>query len=144
MTQSPYLDEQRHQDHDLNQPALDVQAVSVHYNATPALTDISFNLSRGERIAVIGPNGAGKSTLFSIISGVLKPTAGAGERFTVAQPDEHACIAYVSQRNHVELGLSGQCGRCGHDGPGGPHWPLSLAAVAEIEPLSMRRLSWWV
>ena len=101
MTQSPYLDGHHHQHHDLNQPALDAQAVSVHYDQAAALTDITFTLSRGERIAVIGPNGAGKSTLFNIISGVLKPTAGQVNVYGSA-PDAHACIAYVPQRNQVD------------------------------------------
>ncbi|HVS12294.1 MAG TPA: ABC transporter ATP-binding protein [Thermoanaerobaculia bacterium] len=41
-----------------------------------ALTDVSFRIERGERVAVIGRNGAGKSTLFKVISRVLKPTRG--------------------------------------------------------------------
>jgi ABC-type Mn2+/Zn2+ transport system ATPase subunit len=101
MPQPRYLDEQDHHQHDLSQPALDVQAVSVRYDGTPALTNISVTLSRGERIAVIGPNGAGKSTLFNVISGVLKPTAGQVTVYGSA-PDAHACIAYVPQRNRVD------------------------------------------
>ena len=41
-----------------------------------ALTDVSFRIERGERVAVIGRNGAGKSTLFKVISRVLRPTRG--------------------------------------------------------------------
>ena len=41
-----------------------------------ALQDISFELERGERLAVIGPNGAGKSTLFKLLSGIMAPTRG--------------------------------------------------------------------
>src|SRR3984957_12530837 len=41
------------------------------------LSDASFRVGQGERLALVGPNGAGKSTLLKIISGELKPEAGA-------------------------------------------------------------------
>jgi len=87
--------------HDLSQPALDMRGVSVHYDGTPALADISFQLIRGEWIAVIGPNGAGKSTLFNVISGTMKPSTGQVNVYGSA-PDRHACIAYLPQRSQVD------------------------------------------
>lgn len=41
-----------------------------------ALTDVSFEVKRGEVVGLIGSNGAGKSTMLKIVAGVLKPTKG--------------------------------------------------------------------
>ena len=41
-----------------------------------ALEDVSFEVGRGESVAVIGRNGSGKSTLMQILTGVLSPSAG--------------------------------------------------------------------
>jgi branched-chain amino acid transport system ATP-binding protein len=41
-----------------------------------AVSDVSLEIERGERLAVIGPNGAGKSTFFNLLTGYLPPDAG--------------------------------------------------------------------
>jgi lipopolysaccharide transport system ATP-binding protein len=41
-----------------------------------ALRDVSFQLERGEAIALIGPNGSGKSTTLKLLSNILRPTRG--------------------------------------------------------------------
>ena len=45
-----------------------------------ALSDVSFAVGRGDKIALLGRNGAGKSTLIRLIAGIELPTAGALER----------------------------------------------------------------
>jgi capsular polysaccharide transport system ATP-binding protein len=40
------------------------------------LDDVSFEVARGERMAVLGRNGSGKSTLIRILSGVMSPSSG--------------------------------------------------------------------
>ncbi len=43
---------------------------------TVALQNVSFEVAKGEHVAILGPNGAGKSTLIKIMTGVLWPTEG--------------------------------------------------------------------
>jgi ABC-type sugar transport system ATPase subunit len=55
---------------------LSIDRISKAYGAVQALKGVSFDLYRGEIVALVGDNGAGKSTLVKIISGLIKPTAG--------------------------------------------------------------------
>lgn len=48
----------------------------THTEGFAALTDIDFEVKKGESFALVGENGAGKSTLLKIIAGVLQPTRG--------------------------------------------------------------------
>jgi ABC-type polysaccharide/polyol phosphate transport system ATPase subunit len=41
-----------------------------------ALTDVSLDLSAGDRLALIGPNGSGKTTLLKVLYGIFAPTRG--------------------------------------------------------------------
>ena len=59
---------------------LSIKNVSYSYHTqegeTPALTDISFDVSSGSFTCIVGPSGCGKSTLLSLISGLLHPDSG--------------------------------------------------------------------
>ncbi|MHB8658921.1 MAG: ABC transporter ATP-binding protein [Solirubrobacteraceae bacterium] len=55
---------------------LSVRSLSKRFGSRAALDQISFELGRGELVAVIGPNGSGKTTLLSILAGVLEPSGG--------------------------------------------------------------------
>lgn len=90
-----------HSHHQTDQPILDVQGLTVRYNGHAALSDVSFHLHAGERIAVVGPNGAGKSTLFKVVAGVLVPAQGKVSIYG-SGPNRHVCIGYVPQRSQVD------------------------------------------
>lgn len=56
---------------------LEVRDLSVGYEGKkPLFRHVSFDLKRGDTVALIGPNGIGKSTLLKCLTGTLKPAAG--------------------------------------------------------------------
>jgi len=55
---------------------LDVRGVSVAFDATSAVDDVSFGVTKGELVAVLGPSGSGKSTLLRTVAGLQAPDAG--------------------------------------------------------------------
>ena len=60
----------------MNEPALELRAVSKHFGGLRACQDITFSVEKGERHLILGPNGAGKTTLFNMISGDLPVSSG--------------------------------------------------------------------
>lgn len=89
--------------------AIRFEGVTVEYERTTALRDVTLTIRPGERIAVIGPSGAGKSTLLHLLLGFVTPTTG---RVTVdgvdlARVDPDAWrrrLAWVPQRAHLFAG----------------------------------------
>ncbi|MBS0286940.1 MAG: ATP-binding cassette domain-containing protein [Proteobacteria bacterium] len=58
--------------------------------------DFSFNIQRGDKVAIVGPNGSGKTTLLKLLIGQLKPTQGSVKQSPVNQ------IAFFDQnREHL-------------------------------------------
>lgn len=59
---------------------LDVQNISKSFidqkHEITIFKDLSFQIKKGDRIAIVGASGAGKSTLMHVISGLDKPTSG--------------------------------------------------------------------
>lgn len=74
---------------------ISVRNITVEFNATKLLDDISYTINRRDRIALVGKNGAGKSTMLKIIAGLQNPTSGA-----VAVPSD-TTIGYLPQQMEV-------------------------------------------
>lgn len=60
----------------MNDVLLTVNGLKKNYGAIEVLRDISFNLKRGETLALIGPSGSGKSTCLRCVNFLERPTAG--------------------------------------------------------------------
>ena len=69
---------------------LKVTGLSKSFGGLQAVSDLNFDVRRGELLALIGPNGAGKSTCFNMLMGQLKATQGdvylRGEKITGMKP----------------------------------------------------------
>ncbi|MCB9929362.1 MAG: ABC transporter ATP-binding protein [Alphaproteobacteria bacterium] len=55
---------------------LTVENITLRFGGVRALTDVSFDIRRGEIRAIIGPNGAGKSSMLNCINGFYHPQEG--------------------------------------------------------------------
>ncbi len=72
---------------------LGVERLCKIFDDQEVLKDVSFTLTRGDKLAVVGPNGIGKSTLLKSLAGVYEPDRGSiklGHQVTVGYlPQEH-------------------------------------------------------
>ena len=54
-----------------------VENITFKYpDGTVAVENVSFEIDKGEKVAIVGQNGAGKTTMVKLINGLLKPSAG--------------------------------------------------------------------
>lgn len=74
---------------------LSVEGLSKSFPGQTLFTDISFEIKRGERVALIGNNGTGKTTMLKILNGILPADAG---EFTIGSKVQ---IGYYDQEHHV-------------------------------------------
>jgi ABC-2 type transport system ATP-binding protein len=58
---------------------LEVRNLSKNFGGNLAVDGISFDIAKGELLALIGPNGAGKTTTIKMLTTLLRPTSGALE-----------------------------------------------------------------
>lgn len=56
--------------------ALDVRGLTKRFDRQTAVDDLTFEVARGEIVALVGPNGAGKSTTFMCLAGLVRADAG--------------------------------------------------------------------
>ena len=74
---------------------LTVEGLSKAFPGQILFTDISFEIKRGERVALIGNNGTGKTTILKILNGIVEADAG---RFALGSKVQ---IGYYDQEHHV-------------------------------------------
>lgn len=74
---------------------LSVEGLSKRFDSQVLFKDVSFEIKRGEHVAIIGDNGTGKTTLLKILNQVQKADAGS---FTLGAKVQ---IGYYDQEHHV-------------------------------------------
>lgn len=149
--------------HAADMPTLRIDGVSVSFasgsngvttsrKADLALQNVSFEVHKGERVAVVGPNGAGKSTLLRLIAGMLKPGKGQVNIYGHG-PDDHICIAFVPQRNKIDWSfpatvedvvMMGRVGRIGlFRWPGRADWEVVKLSLERVQARDLAKRQVW-
>ncbi|WP_439591710.1 ATP-binding cassette domain-containing protein [Microbacterium sp.] len=88
-----------------NEPIIQAQGLTKRFTVkkktVEAVTDLSFEVARGELVAFLGPNGAGKSTSLRMLTTLIPPTSGTarvvGYDILQRPADVRARIGYVGQ-----------------------------------------------
>ncbi|MCS7462676.1 thiol reductant ABC exporter subunit CydD [Paenibacillus doosanensis] len=102
---------------------IEFRDVSLTYpgSSVPALSNVSFTLEPGERIAVIGPTGSGKSSLLDVLQGFAVPTGGSVRmdgadlaelpldawRSRLSSVNQNPKLYYGTLRDNLTLGCDG-------------------------------------
>jgi len=88
-------------------PLLSISGLSVRFGGIVALSDVSFDVGRGQICGLIGPNGAGKTTLFNCLSRLYQPETGhiAFDGHELLQQPRHRMAALGIGRTFQNLAL---------------------------------------
>lgn len=70
--------------------------LTIQYAGNVALSDVDFEISKGEIVTIVGPNGSGKSTFLRAIIGAIVPTAG------MVKKQAGLKIGYVPQKLSID------------------------------------------
>ena len=86
---------------------LTVNNITLRFGGVKALTDISFDIKKGEIRAIIGPNGAGKSSMLNVINGFYTPQEGSivyrGRERKAMRPHEAASTGIARTFQNIAL-----------------------------------------
>ncbi|MGB9712450.1 MAG: metal ABC transporter ATP-binding protein [Dissulfurimicrobium sp.] len=107
-----------------------VEHVDFSYREQQVLKDITFDIARGDFLAIIGPNGSGKSTLIRLILRLLSPDSG--EIYILGRPVRTFfnwdMIGYVPQKaTHID-----------------PIFPITVEEVIALGRLSGKKFPRWL
>jgi len=95
-----------------NEVLLETRNISLAFKGVTALSDVTFDVHKGEICALIGPNGAGKSSLLNVINGIYRAQSGEivfdGKHFRKMTPIDAARrgIGRTFQHNELFVRLS--------------------------------------
>src|SRR5271156_136570 len=91
----------------IGEPLLSLENVSLSFGGVKAISDVSFDIRKGEIRAIIGPNGAGKTSMLNVINGFYQPQVGRisfrGKTRTRMRPYEAASQGIARTFQNVAL-----------------------------------------
>ena len=86
---------------------LDGQGITKRFGGVQALSEVSFNIRRGEIYGLIGPNGAGKTSLFNVLTGIYEADGGRfvfdGVELAGRKPNEVAALGIARTFQNIRL-----------------------------------------
>jgi branched-chain amino acid transport system ATP-binding protein len=89
------------------EPIMSLRGVTKAFDGLKVLTDVSFDVQGGRRMALIGPNGAGKTTVFNLISGAYRIDDGAillqGVDIAGRKPGDRARLGIARTFQNIRL-----------------------------------------
>jgi ABC-2 type transport system ATP-binding protein len=93
-------------------PAVQIRALEKRYGEVRALAGLDLSVSQGRFFGLLGPNGAGKTTTVSILSTLLRPSAGEarvlGHDVVRERPAVRRAIGIVFQESSLDTELTGR------------------------------------
>ncbi|OJF95951.1 metal ABC transporter ATP-binding protein [Alkalibacterium sp. 20] len=81
----------------MNDIAINIDKLTVAYDAQPVLWNISLKFQKGKMIAIVGPNGAGKSTMIKSMLGLVSPVMGS----VTHQDENQKAVPYSELKNRI-------------------------------------------
>ena len=89
--------------------SITVKKLSKVYGTQKAITEVSFEINKGEIVGFLGPNGAGKSTLMKILTGYIPPTNGdakiCNQDINKNSIETRSRIGYLPEHNPLYLDM---------------------------------------
>ncbi|MFR9165500.1 MAG: ABC transporter ATP-binding protein [Dysgonomonas sp.] len=95
---------------------ISIKNLSVKYNTTEVIRDLSLDLQKGEIYTLIGPSGCGKSTLLKILSGIKKDYSGSiifngkpiqGQQVSIGYvPQNYGLLEWKTVKQNIYLPLT--------------------------------------
>ncbi len=91
----------------MSESILEVRNVFLSFHGVAALTNVSFEVKKGEIFSIIGPNGAGKTCMMNCINGLYHPQRGSisfsGSDITNLSPHRRASLGISRTFQKIEL-----------------------------------------
>ena len=91
----------------IGETILKVENISLRFGGVRAITEVSFEIRKGEIFAIIGPNGAGKTSMLNVINGFYHPQDGTiaykGRVRSAMRPHEAAATGIARTFQNVAL-----------------------------------------
>lgn len=85
----------------MGKAVIEVRDLWYTFNGHPVLKEVTFEIFKGEFLALIGPNGGGKTTLLRLMLGLLEPSRGQIRVLDMMPKSASHRVGYVPQDVHI-------------------------------------------